>query len=60
MGFQDLFGNLSGGDYESGDVTQMEEYQGSEFVCKGAKRAVWEITELMEVSDDGKVGRRRG
>lgn len=59
MGFHDLFCCSGGGDYESGDVAEMEEHQGSVLICKGAKRAVWESPELMEVSDNGKLGWRR-
>lgn len=37
----------------------MEEDQGAVFISQGVERVVWERTELMEISDYGKLRWRR-
>lgn len=55
MGFQDLVGHFWGGNDQGRGAKQMEKHQRSIFVGEKAERSVWEGSQVMEISDDGKL-----
>lgn len=55
VGFEDVFGEVRGGDYDGGDVAELDVEDGAVGFGHFLEGSVVEFVELVEVSDDGKA-----